>query len=106
MTKERYFEMCEALGSEPLEEQIPIEFEDLPNDVQYLLQLYNLLQDSWDYMGGNYIGKTMSEFWKFMQLDNIPVEDQKYYYEIIVHIDSIRAENIRQVQKSKEKPAK
>lgn len=98
--------MCEALGSEPVEDQIPIEFDDLPNDAQYILQVYNLLQDNWDYMGGNYIGKNMSEFWKFMELDSIPCEDKKYYYEIVLHIDSIRAEQIRLQQKSKEKPAK
>lgn len=97
--------MCEALGSEPVEDQIPIEFDDLPTDVQYILQIYNLLQDCWDYMGGNYIGKSMSEFWKFMELDNIPVEDRKYYYELIVHIDSVRADQVRLQQKSKQKPA-
>ena len=30
MTKEQYFEMCEALGNEPAESEIPIEFDDFP----------------------------------------------------------------------------
>lgn len=105
MTRERYLEMCEALGNEPVEEEIPVEVEDLPAEVQYCLMLYNLLQDCWDYMGGNYIGKSMGEFWKLVELDEIPLVDRKYYYEIIIHIDSIRAENIRIQQKSKQKPA-
>lgn len=106
MTRERYFEMCEMLGSEPLEEEIPIEFDDLPSEIQYCLMIYNLLQDCWDYMGGNYIGKSMAEFWKLVEIDQVPDPDRKYYYEVIVHIDSIRAEQIRAQQKSKQKPAK
>jgi hypothetical protein len=34
MTKEQYFEMCEALGTEPDPLEIPIEFDDLHLEVQ------------------------------------------------------------------------
>lgn len=97
--------MCEVLGTEPVEEETPVEFDDLPSDIQYCFMIYNLLQDNWDYMGGNYIGKHMTEFWKLMELDEVVPADQKYYYEIIVIIDHIRAEQIRTQQKSKQKPA-
>ncbi len=45
MTKDRYFEMCEALGSKPIESQIPVEFEDLVHELQEILVIYNNLQD-------------------------------------------------------------
>ena len=33
MTKEQYFEMCEMMGSEPVEDEIPVEFDDLYSEV-------------------------------------------------------------------------
>lgn len=106
MTKQRYFEMCEMLGSEPVEEEIPVESEDLAPEIQQCIYVYNLLQDTWEYMGGNYTGKNMSNFWKLMELDNIPKCDIKYYYEIVMHLDQIRTDYIRKLKEAKEKPAK
>ena len=105
MTKQQYFEMCEAMGSEPLEEEIPVDFEDLPSELQQTFYLYNTLQDVWDYMGGNYVGKNLQEFWKLVELQGIPREDIKYYYDIILGIDRVRSNQIRLEQKSKQKPA-
>ena len=95
MTKAQYFEMCEMMGSEPLESQIPVEYEDLPLEVQEALQLYNTLQDSWDYMGGNYIGKNLSYFGSILQMYQVPLEDQSRLYELIVYIDQLRAKQIQ-----------
>ena len=95
MTKTQYFEMCEELGSEPVEEEIPVEYDDLPLEVQEALQLYNTLQDSWDYMGGNYIGKNLSYFGSILQMYQVPLEDQSRLYELIVYIDQIRAKQIQ-----------
>lgn len=95
MTKQQYFEMCEQLGSEPLEEEIPIEYEDLPLEVQEALQLYNTLQDSWDYMGGNYIGKDLSYFGTILDLYEVPREDRRRLYELVIYIDQLRAKQIQ-----------
>ena len=56
-------------------------------------------------MGGNYIGKNLNEFWKLIELAKIPIVDYKYYYEIILQVDRIRARQIAQEQKKKQKPA-
>ena len=95
MTKQQYFEMCEQLGSEPLEEEIPVEYEDLPLEVQEALQLYNTLQDSWDYMGGNYIGKDLSYFGTIFDLYEVPREDRRNLYELVIYIDQLRAKQIQ-----------
>lgn len=95
MTKEGYFEMCEALGSDPLESEIPVEFEDLVVEAQQALQIFNNLQDSWDYMNGNYIGKNLVGFRDILEIFNIPAEDHRVMYELIMYIDSIRAQAIR-----------
>lgn len=98
MTKEAYFEMCEAMGSEPLEAEIPVEFEDLVVEAQQAMQVYNHLQDSWDYMNGNYIGKNLAGFKDILEIFEIPKEDYRVMYELILHIDSVRAKSIRDKQ--------
>lgn len=95
MTKEQYFEMCEMMGSEPIEEEIPVEFNDLPIELQEALQIYNSLQDSWDYMGGNYIGKNMVGFKDILDIYEVLPEDRRSMYELILHIDKVRAKSIR-----------
>ena len=43
MTKQQYFDMCNQLGTEPLEHEIPVELDDLPLEVQQALLVYRLL---------------------------------------------------------------
>lgn len=83
--------MCEALGSEPVEEEIPIDFEDLPVTAQQAFAIYSKLKDEWDYMGGNYIGKNYSGILDILTLLEVPVEDRKTMFELITIIDSHRA---------------
>lgn len=95
MTKEAYFEMCDALGSEAIESEIPVEYDDLPIEVQEAIRIYNNLQDSWDYVGGNYIGKNLSGFSEIVTIFEIDQSDKRALYELIMHIDKIRAKSIQ-----------
>ena len=95
MTKDRYLEMCEALGSDPVESEIPTEYEDLPLEVQEAVRIYNNLQDSWDYMGGNYIGKNLTGFKDILSIFEVAVEDHRAVYELIMRIDRIRSKSIQ-----------
>ena len=94
MTKEQYFEMCEMLGNEPNDSEIPVEYDDLPLEVQDALRIYNTLQDNWDYMGGNYIGKNIQGIKDIFEMNDIEKTDHKSIYELILHIDRIRATQI------------
>lgn len=95
MTKEQYFEMCEQLGSEPQEEEIPVEYDDFPLEVQEALQIYNNLQDNWDYMGGNYIGKNLTGFKDILDIFEVAKKDRRSIYELVMHIDRIRGKLIQ-----------
>jgi hypothetical protein len=95
MTKQQYYEMCEMMGSDPVDEEIPIEFSDLPTELQEAIQIYNGLQDSWDYMGGNYIGKNMVGFKDILDIYEVQPSDRRTIYELILQIDKIRAKTIR-----------
>jgi hypothetical protein len=95
MTKDTYFEMCEALGSEPLEHEIPVEYDDFPVEVQEAIRIYNNLQDNWDYMGGNYIGKNLTGFKDILNIFEVDPQDYRAVYELIMRIDRIRAKSIQ-----------
>jgi hypothetical protein len=95
MTKDNYFEMCETLGSEPLESEIPVEYEDFPVEVQEAIRIYNNLQDNWDYMGGNYIGKNLNGFKDILTIFEVDPQDYRAVYELIMRIDRIRSKSIQ-----------
>lgn len=94
MTKAAYFEMCEALGSEPLEEEIPVDYEDLLVDVQEALSMYHKLRDEWDTMNGVYLGKSYAGILDIFEIQGVPVEDRKMLYDLIGVIDTHRSKAI------------
>ncbi len=99
MDKDQYFEMCEMMGTEPIDSEIPIEYEDLPTDIQEAMNVYNMLQDNWDSMNGVYMGKVVagiSDIFKIMD-----VEDERTTYFIISIIDRQRSEILNAKHKQK-----
>lgn len=94
MTKEAYFEMCEALGTEPIEEEIPVDYEDFCLDVQEALGIYQKLRDEWDSMNGVYLGKNYVGLVDILELLEVPVEDRRTQFELIGIIDKHRSKAI------------
>ena len=92
MTKDMYYEMCEMMGSDPIDSEIPIEFDDLNLDVQEAFGLYQMLQDQWDGMSGTYTGKNYSGLIDILTL--YEVEDQKTSFALIRKIDEYRSKAI------------
>jgi hypothetical protein len=107
MTKDQYYEMCELLGTEPKEDEIPIEFEDLYDEIQEAIQVYNMLSDVWDGMSGTYMGKN---FIGIQDIFNImEIEDSKTCFSILNIIDKRRSKIINDKKpkaSEKTKPAK
>lgn len=91
--------MCQLLGTEPKDEEIPVEFDDLPNEVQEAIVVYNMLQDNWDTMNGLYLGKVLTGIGDIFDIAEI--EDRKTCFSIINILDSIRSKMI-----NAKKPAK
>ena len=105
MTKETYFEMCEMLGSEPVEDEIPVDLEDFPYLVQQVFIIYNTLADRWDPMGGTYLGKDYGIVFNLFELYDISCKEEVLLaMEIARHIDNSRAKIIQEKQKAS-KPA-
>jgi len=80
------------MGSEPIESEIPVEFEDLADEVQEAILIYNMLQDNWDTMGGNYLGKIVAGINDIFEIAK--VEDKQTCYSIIQILDNARAKII------------
>lgn len=95
MTKDTYFEMCELLGNQPIDSEIPVEYDDFPVEVQEAIRIYNNLQDNWDYMGGNYIGKNLNGFKDILSIFEVDPQDYRAVYELIMRIDRIRSKSIQ-----------
>jgi hypothetical protein len=92
MNKQQYFEMCEMLGSDPVEEEIPIEYDDLPLEVQEAFQVYNILTDSWEGMSGTYMGKNYSGIYDIMNI--LGIEDKVTTLRIVEYIDYFRRDSL------------
>ena len=104
MSKESYFEMCEMLGSEPLDSEIPVEFEDFPFEVQQAFNAYRMLRDEWDTMNGNYLGKSLIGVKDVLEATEIEQSEQKFIIMLIRMIDTVRSDEINN-KKKMEKPA-
>jgi hypothetical protein len=94
MTKEQYFEMCEALGSEPLSEEIPVEMDDFPIEIQEVFSVYYKLRDDWDYFAGIYKGKSYDGLVDILDILDIEKKNRKYLLEWIAVLDRFRSELI------------
>ena len=101
VSKETYFEMCEMLGSQPVEEEIPVEYDDFPVEVQQALSAYRLLRDEWDSMSGSYLGKSFVGIHDILDAVEINPGDRRHILSLIHLIDEVRSSIIHE----KEKPA-
>jgi len=102
MTKDQYFEMCEVLGSEPVESEIPVEFDDFPLEVQQAFNAYRMLRDEWDTMSGIYLGKSLIGIRDVLEATEIELSDQKFIIMLIRLIDNVRSEEINNKKKTQE----
>ena len=102
MTKDAYFEMCEALGSEPAESEIPVEFDDFPLEVQQAFNAYRMLRDEWDAMSGTYLGKSLIGIKDVLEATEIEPSEQKFIIMLIRLIDNVRSEEVNNKKKTQE----
>lgn len=103
MTKAAYFEMCEALGSEPLDDEIPVDFEDLYVDVQEAFGIYSKLKDDWDTMNGNYLGKNYAGILDIFTILGVLEEDRRTVFDLIGIIDIYRSKALAETKASMKK---
>jgi hypothetical protein len=96
MTRERYFKMCEQIGQEPKEHEIPPDLEDFPEIAINAIFTFSNLGDK-VYPDVGYIGKDFTNLPLYFNIYNInSIEDQELFLEILTYLDS------RAIKKSQE----
>lgn len=101
VTKQSYFEMCEMLGTEPIDSDIPVELEDFPIEVQQAFNVYKMLRDEWDTMSGSYLGKSFIGIRDLLETAEIEPEDQKFMVMLVRLIDQVRSQEINKLKSKK-----
>tara|TARA_X000001316_G_C891368_1_gene12972 strand:+ start:172 stop:519 length:348 start_codon:yes stop_codon:yes gene_type:complete len=104
MDEEQYFKMCEQMGWEPKEEEIPVSAEKLSNDAQAALILFNVLPDKWEGMNGVWLGKDYAGLGTVLTLYEI--ENQRYVFELLKHIENEASKHYATKRKEQESMAK
>lgn len=94
MTKQTYYEMCEALGTEPLESEMPVELDDFPDEVQEAINVYYKLRDEWDTMNGIYLGKSYNGLADILDMFEVEKCDRRYMLEWFSVLDAERSKII------------
>lgn len=94
MSKEKYFDMCEQLGTIPVDSEIPIEIQDLPLQVQQALNVYNMLQDQWEGFAGLYLGKSLIGLQEVLKFNQLEEDEYGLILQLIKTVDIIRTDII------------
>lgn len=85
MSVEQYVAMCEQMGWEPKEEEIPIEFGSLPEECQQAVTIFNLLPDLVEGMSGSWLGKDYSCLEIFMNIYEVENRQEVLNYILVNH---------------------
>lgn len=100
--------MCKELGTEPIPEEIPIDYSDFPPQVQQAILIYNTLPEDWEGFSGVYLGKNFTILEFLMNL--FEVDDKPLIFKLISTINNIviniRAEEHKKKQKTPKKGKK
>jgi hypothetical protein len=101
MTKDTYFEMCEMMGTTPVDSEIPVELDDFAVEVQQAFYVYRMLRDEWDTMSGNYLGKSLIGIKDLLETAEIELQDQKLIVTLVRLIDQVRSDEINKLKTKK-----
>ena len=93
MTKEKYLRVCEQLGKEPTDKEMPPDMEDFPDIVQEAINTFNMLGDR-VYPDIGYVGKDYTNL--PIYLDLYEVQEKELFLRILAWLDA------RAIKKSSE----
>jgi hypothetical protein len=104
MNADQYFEMCEQMGWEPKEEEIPIDPSTLSMEAQQALLVLNALPDKWEGMSGTWMGKDYAGLEAIFNIYEI--EDRRAVFELLRAGESEMSSYYAQKRKEQESLSK
>jgi len=84
-TRDKYLELCEQMGNEPIEEEIPPDWEDFPDVVVYAINTFNMMGDR-VFSEIGYTGKDYTNL--PLYLDLYEIQDTEYFLQLLSWLDS------------------
>ena len=84
--------MCDQLGQDPKEEEIPPIVEDFPLEIQEAFVIHAMLSDRWDGASGSYMGKDWAPLNDLLNIQE--VHDKKTTCYCLKHIEGGHTINI------------
>jgi len=91
--------MCEQMGWEPKEEDLPQDGSNLSLECQQALTVLNALPDIWDGMNGVWLGKDYSGLDTI--LDIYSIEDKRDVFELLKEAEAVLGKYYAQQAKSR-----
>jgi hypothetical protein len=104
MTTEQYYAMCEQMGWEPRDDEIPKDIGSLPFNSQLAVLFLNLLPDRWDTTGGGWLGKDFAPLESFMNI--YEAQDRKEVLDLLLVAHSVLNEHYNQQKKARDSASK
>lgn len=96
MTRDRYLTMCEQLGKEPVDEEIPPDWEDFPDIVIQAFNTFNMMGDRIVADIG-YVGKDYTNLPIFMEVWG--VEDKELFLDILHFLETRAIKQSQEIMK-------
>jgi len=100
MNQDQYILMCEQMGWEIDEKQLPKDPSTLSLECQQALMLLNTLPDNWDGMSGTWLGKDYSGLEAIMNIYEI--DDRRAVFELLKIAEDEMGKYYTQKQKERE----
>jgi|TARA_R110001592_G_scaffold54396_4_gene166450 hypothetical protein len=104
MNIDQYLLMCEQMGWEPKEEDIPIEVDSLSYEAQCALILFQALPDNWEGMSGSWMGKDYSGLMAIMDIHQM--DSKKEIFTLLKSAEAEAGKYYAQKQKERDAMAK
>ena len=80
-SKDRYLEVCEATGTEPVEEDIPSELGELTYDAQLAMIIFDACPENWEGMSGSFLGKRIECLPALFQIYNVEKDEERQIFD-------------------------
>ena len=100
----QYLLMCEQMGWEPKEEEMPKDPSSLSYECQQALVLVNALPDKWEGMSGTWMGKDYSGLEAIMNIYEI--DDRRAVFDLVQVGENEMSKYYAQKQKERDSLAK
>lgn len=110
MDKEKYYQMCNDMNTEPVEDQIPQDYGDFILTTREVYDIFIKLPDIINSMTGDYMGKELSNIFTYFHLYGIEEDNWLLYIELLNYMIEVytieMSAKIKREVKAKEAEAK